>query len=114
LTWFDAELAGTPYVPPPPINYFKPAHLGFDGKALHLDAAAFGVTDVARLCEQLLNYTDRTAHTQIEDGAAVVSKVLELVTPWTRGRNSVWARHSTRSAPSKTRFLLSKSSYSPK
>ena len=40
------------------VTYFKPQRLGFDGKTLHLDASAFGVTDVAGaawLCGQILS-----------------------------------------------------------
>jgi hypothetical protein len=56
--WFDSTYARTPFrrLPPP---RFRPDRLGYDGEALHLNAARFGVTDVsgvARLCEQLLNY----------------------------------------------------------
>jgi hypothetical protein len=56
--WFDAELAHVPYTSPAPMR-LRPDRLGFDGTDLHLDAAAFGVRDVAgaaRLCEQILNY----------------------------------------------------------
>ena len=58
LAWFDAELAGTPFraLSPPRL---RPEHLGCDGEFLHLDAAAFGVADVAAaagLCERVLNY----------------------------------------------------------
>lgn len=59
--WFDAEYAHTPYRPPQPV-VLRPGRLGFDGECLHLDAAAFGVGDVAGaalLCEQLLNYRGR-------------------------------------------------------
>ncbi|WP_171474161.1 glycosyltransferase family 2 protein [Frigoriglobus tundricola] len=61
LAWFDAELGPTPYRPPAPVR-LRPEHLGFDGATLHLDAAAFGVTDVAGaalLCERLLDFRDR-------------------------------------------------------
>ncbi len=56
--WFDSTYADTPFRPPSPPK-FRPDRLGYDGEALHLDAAGFGVTDVsgvARLCEQLLNF----------------------------------------------------------
>ncbi len=59
--WFDAELASSPYRPPGRVP-LRPDRLGFDGASLHLDAAAFGVTDVAgaaRLCEHLLNFRDQ-------------------------------------------------------
>src|SRR5207237_10460505 len=56
--WFDAELADTPFraLSPPRL---RPEQLGCDGEFLHLDAAAFGVADVAAaagLCERVLNY----------------------------------------------------------
>ncbi|MBY0459383.1 MAG: hypothetical protein K2V38_18820, partial [Gemmataceae bacterium] len=57
--WFDAELANSPHRPPPAIQ-LRPQRLGFDGTFLNLDAAAFGVTDVAgaaRLCDSLLSYS---------------------------------------------------------
>lgn len=55
--WFDAELANTPFreLPPPRL---RAERLGFDGEYLHLNAAEFGVAnvaDAAELCEQLLN-----------------------------------------------------------
>jgi hypothetical protein len=56
--WFDAELAHKPYASPPPVR-LRPERLTADGTALHLDAAAFGVSDVAgaaALCERLLGY----------------------------------------------------------
>jgi hypothetical protein len=61
LKWFDAKFASAPYRAPEPVQ-LRPIQLGFDGSHLHLDAAAFGVQEVAgaaRLCEQLLNYRDR-------------------------------------------------------
>jgi|SRR5579883_58317 len=66
--WFDVEYANAPYLPPPPVQ-LRPKRLGFDGEFLHLDAAAFGVSDVARaalLCEQLLHYRDRAIEYAIE------------------------------------------------
>jgi hypothetical protein len=57
-TWFDAELARAPYSSPVPVR-LRPERLGIDRTALHLDAAAFGVSDVAgaaALCERLLGY----------------------------------------------------------
>ncbi|AMV24294.1 GalNAc(5)-diNAcBac-PP-undecaprenol beta-1,3-glucosyltransferase [Gemmata sp. SH-PL17] len=59
--WFDAELAATLYTPPARVQ-LRPERLGFDGRLLHLDAAAFGVSDVAgaaQLCAHLLNYRDQ-------------------------------------------------------
>ncbi|VTT96638.1 Glycosyltransferase involved in cell wall biogenesis OS=Methylocystis sp. (strain SC2) GN=BN69_1219 PE=4 SV=1: Glycos_transf_2 [Gemmataceae bacterium] len=58
VAWFDGELADAPHAPRPPVNYFRPTRLGVEGGALHLDAAAFDVSDVAgaaRLCARLLN-----------------------------------------------------------
>jgi hypothetical protein len=81
VAWFDAELADAPYTPPQPITFFRPAQLGYDGTALHLDAAEFGVTDVsgaARLCELLLHYTGRAPITQVDDAVAVVRKITAL------------------------------------
>ncbi len=56
--WFDAELAATPYRVVPPVQ-LRAARAGFADGALHLDAAAFGVADVAGaadLCERVLGY----------------------------------------------------------
>jgi hypothetical protein len=56
--WFDAELARTPFREPVPPR-LRPARLGFDGECLHLNAAQFGVADVAQaaeLCDRVLNY----------------------------------------------------------
>ncbi len=55
--WFDSELAWTPFREPQPPK-LRAERLGYDGEYLHLNAAAFGVTDVAsvaELCEQLLH-----------------------------------------------------------
>lgn len=78
VAWFDAELASTPYAPPPP-SVLRPTELGFDGAALHLDAAAFGVADVAaaaRLCERFLHLTDRPASYSPPDDAATLARKL--------------------------------------
>ncbi|HEY1189039.1 MAG TPA: glycosyltransferase family 2 protein [Gemmata sp.] len=79
--WFDAELAGTPYRTPPPLE-LRPARLGFDGRHLHLDAATFDVTDVAgavRLSDQLLNYRDRRVeYVPTDDFGLAARKVTEL------------------------------------
>ena len=80
--WFDAELAATPYTTPPRVR-LRPERLGFDGRLLHLDAAAFGVTDVAgaaRLCEHLLNYRDQPiTYSQPEDDRHVAAmKIADL------------------------------------
>lgn len=59
--WFDAELAATPYRERPPIQ-LRPPKLGLDDVAIHLDAATFGVFDVAgaaRLCDRVLSYRSR-------------------------------------------------------
>jgi hypothetical protein len=94
VAWFDAECAGAPYVPPGPTTYFRPDRLGFDGKNLHLDAAACGVADVAgaaRLCERLLNFCGHDVrYTSSEE---LTHKVLELVAYLgTPGQDSVrWA-----------------------
>ena len=56
--WFDAEVENTPFREPQPPQ-LKPDRLGFDGECLHLDAADFGVADVAgaaALCERILNH----------------------------------------------------------
>jgi hypothetical protein len=80
--WFDDELADAPYREPDPVQ-LRPNQLGFDGTALHLDAAAFGIRDVAgaaRLCEQLLNYRGRpvryTEHH--DDRPFAAQKIAEL------------------------------------
>jgi hypothetical protein len=59
--WFASEHANAPYNPPPPMP-LRPPHLGFAGQHLHLDAANFGVKDIAgaaELCERVLNYRGR-------------------------------------------------------
>jgi glycosyltransferase involved in cell wall biosynthesis len=90
--WFDTELAARPHTPPQPV-LLRPTELGFDGSALHLDAAAFGVVDVhgaARLCERVLNCTTRPIHyTAAEDGAAVARKVAELTAPLGEGGKDI-------------------------
>jgi len=56
--WFDRELAITPYRALPPVQ-LRLEGSGFANDALHLDTAAFAVTDVAgaaTLCEQVLGY----------------------------------------------------------
>jgi glycosyltransferase involved in cell wall biosynthesis len=56
-TWFDNELALTPFQLI--TTRMRPEKLGYDGEYLHLDAATFGVVDVAgasQLCEWILNY----------------------------------------------------------
>jgi hypothetical protein len=82
--WFDAGFARAPYCEPGPVH-LRPLQLGFDGQHLHLDAAAFGVTDVAgaaHLCEQLLHYRGRAVeYTADEDGRdrlLVAKKIAEL------------------------------------
>jgi hypothetical protein len=83
LAWFDTELAGSPHVPVPPTTYFKPERLGFKGMTLHLDATAFGVTDVAtaaRLCGYLLN-CPADGYTPPDDANAVARQVTELTAP---------------------------------
>lgn len=55
LAWFDAELGKSQYREPPSV--MRPAVLGFHTGAAHLNAAAFGVSDVAgaaRLCTKVL------------------------------------------------------------
>jgi hypothetical protein len=80
--WFDAGFANAPYRTPNPVQ-LRPYQLGFDGAHLHLDAAAFGVGDVAgaaRLCEQLLNYRGRTIeYSQSDDDRVIAAnKIVEL------------------------------------
>lgn len=81
--WFDAELAATPYRAPDPIQ-LRPTRLGFDGSHLNLDAAAFGVADVAgaaRLCEQLLNYRGHPLQytgRDVDDRHLAAQKIAEL------------------------------------
>jgi len=83
LAWFDCELATTPFRPPLPPR-LKPERLGFDGEALHLDAAAFGVRDVAgaaALCERVLSYRrDGVRYVTGDAGPslALAAKVQEL------------------------------------
>ncbi len=89
--WFDAELAGTPYREPDPVR-LRPDRLGFDGADLHLDAAAFGVVDVAgaaRLCERLLDYRDRPvpySEAAADDRHAAALKVADLAACLCDGR----------------------------
>jgi Glycosyl transferase family 2 len=82
--WFDAEFARTPFreLPAPRL---RPERLGFDGEFLHLDAASFGVADVAgagALCERLLNYRRDGVHYLTGDvgtaSAALAGRVEEL------------------------------------
>lgn len=80
--WFDTELAGTPYRAPAPVQ-LRPSRLGFDGTYLHLDAAAFGVSDVAgaaRLCEHLLNYRNQPVpySGSENDGQVAAMKIADL------------------------------------
>jgi hypothetical protein len=81
LAWFDAEYADAPYPDPRPMQ-LRPTRLGFDGSYLHLDAAAFGVADVAgaaRLCEQLLNYRGRAVeYTAGDDNSQTARRIAEL------------------------------------
>jgi hypothetical protein len=79
VAWFDAELAGAPHVPlgPPQVG---PAQLGFDGTHLHLDAAAFGVADVAgaaAVCDRVLNYRAGVRYGD-GDGPGVGHQLVEL------------------------------------
>ncbi|MBM3982195.1 MAG: glycosyltransferase family 2 protein [Planctomycetes bacterium] len=76
--WFDAELAHKPYAAPPPVR-LRPDRLTADGTALHLDAAAFGVSDVAgagALCERLLGY--RAHGLALKDAEHVPDGLAEL------------------------------------
>lgn len=62
--WFASGFANTPYRPPEPMP-LRPEKLGFSGRFLHLDAALFGVSDVAgaaQLCERVLNYRGRAVN----------------------------------------------------
>lgn len=60
LAWFDAGPAATPYrAPPPPA--LRPPHVGLRADRLHLDAATFGVGDIAgavRLAARVLALAD--------------------------------------------------------
>jgi hypothetical protein len=81
--WFDAEVARTPYreLPPPRV---RAERLGFDGECLHLDAAGFGVSDVAGaadLCERVLHYRGtgvRYVTDETRPAMALAVKVQEL------------------------------------
>jgi glycosyltransferase involved in cell wall biosynthesis len=81
--WFDAECANTPFREPPPPR-LRPDRLGFDGEFLHLDAAGFGVADVAAaagLCERLLDYRRSGVRYLAGDAGpslALAAKVQEL------------------------------------
>jgi hypothetical protein len=64
VDWFDAEFGRLEYRPPEPFR-LRPDRMGFDGRYLHLDAAAFGVEDstaAARLCDRVLNYRTSGVH----------------------------------------------------
>ena len=70
--WFEGGLGRTPFraMPPPRV---RPARLGCDDGFLHLDAGAFGVSDVAgasELCERLLNYRRDGARLDSRGGVA--------------------------------------------
>jgi hypothetical protein len=76
--WFDTQLADAPYKRPPAVE-MRSSRLGFDGRYLHLDAAAFGVTDVqaaATLCDHLLNY--RQYPPEYTEQGAAAKKIAEL------------------------------------
>src|SRR5581483_2274889 len=78
--WFDAEVANTPFREPQPPQ-LKPDRLGFDGECLHLDAAGFGVADVAgaaALCERLLSYRRDGVQYLTGRAGAVAAKLHEL------------------------------------
>ena len=67
-SWLDATLAAKVIVPRAPIR-LRPSRLGFDGESLHLDTAAFGVTNIeeaVKLAEKILQLRD----TQIEYSAS--------------------------------------------
>jgi hypothetical protein len=65
VAWFDAELGRAPYREPQPAVLRAP-ELGFHTGGAHLDAATFGVSDVAgaaRLCAKVLaGETELNAH----------------------------------------------------
>jgi hypothetical protein len=81
--WFDAELANTKYTEPT-TPAMRPERLGFDGRYLHLDTAAFGIADVAgaaKLCSHLLNYhTLPVEYTQMLDDLQIASLKIDELT----------------------------------
>lgn len=83
--WFDAELANAPHAPRPPVNYFRPPELGVEGAALHLDAAAFGVADVAgaaQLCARILNLRGGAVrYSRDTPPQLVAARISQLTTP---------------------------------
>ncbi|WP_439621791.1 glycosyltransferase [Gemmata sp.] len=85
LAWFDAELAPAPHAPRPPVNYFRPPELGVEGAAMHLDAAAFGVSDVAgaaQLCARVLNLRGGAVrYSRDTPPQAVAARISQLTTP---------------------------------
>ncbi|AMV28223.1 GalNAc(5)-diNAcBac-PP-undecaprenol beta-1,3-glucosyltransferase [Gemmata sp. SH-PL17] len=82
--WFDAEFAATPYRAPAPVQ-LRSARPGADSEALHLDADALGVSDVAgaaNLCEAVLGYRRRglelqfgTARSEFQEKEAQVQQL---------------------------------------
>lgn len=92
--WFEAELAATPHCPPPPFQ-LRPAVLGLHGSQLHLDAAAFGVRDVAaaaRLCGRVLA-CDPAVPYPASDHAAAAAAVFKAVAGWDEQERAVFALH---------------------
>jgi glycosyltransferase involved in cell wall biosynthesis len=92
--WFDTELASTPYRTVPPVQFqLRSSRLGLYGGHLHLDAAAFGVRDVAaavRLCAQVVN-----SNRPIRSGsdAGVTAAVLAEAAGWDPRDRAVLALH---------------------
>ena len=59
--WFDATLGSAPLRSGRAVR-LRSERLGYDGTSLHLDASAFGVSDVCgavNLCEKILNCRGR-------------------------------------------------------
>jgi hypothetical protein len=76
---FAIEFDNAPYQPPPPMP-LRPPQMGFTGEDLQLDAAQFGVKDIAGaalLCEHVLNYRGRMiAYVMLQEREIAVRKIV--------------------------------------
>ncbi len=92
--WFDAELASTPYRANPPLQ-LRASRLGLYDAQLHLDAAAFGVRDIAaaaRLCGRVLNSGCPIQYTTDDQGDHAAA-VVAAATGWDDHDRAVLALH---------------------
>lgn len=79
--WFDREIASQAYQPKEPFR-LRPERLGFDGQHMHLNAAAFGVRDIAgaaELCDRILNYRQYGTPPYHESNAVAIQLELQKI-----------------------------------